>query len=195
MNFALPENLDVKRIAMILLVSATVIYLDFTFGINKQWQAVKDLGPKISKQKQELDNLTQRLERMRGLGKRHIEIQQKALAKAKRMITEEEIPSLYQDIANIANKDDVKIEQIRPVKEPSKETKGARPGMTQPEQKFTALLINLDLSCDYHRLGQFISDLENDQVFLTVQDLKIYSQEPNPITQKATLLLRTYVKK
>ena len=53
----------------------------------------------------------------------------------------------------------------------------------------------MDLSAGYHQLGKFINELENAQVFVIVQELKIEPQPGNYLKQKAALTLKTYVKK
>ena len=115
-------------------------------------------------------------------------------SKSKIIITEEQMPALLEAISGMANKRNIQIGQIRPIRETKKEVKGKKDKVVETK-KFSILYIALDLSCEYHNLGLFISDLENTPEFIWVQDIKLNSDNDNYFKQRATVLLKTYVKK
>ncbi|HTZ11194.1 MAG TPA: type 4a pilus biogenesis protein PilO [Candidatus Margulisiibacteriota bacterium] len=183
-------ELDNKKIAAIVIVCLALIYVDFAFLMKMQLAALKNIGPKITKLKTDLTALNKDLNSMEYSESQQVENRQKLLAHTKKIIPQEQITSLMQEISEIANKDRVDIIQMKPSMElPGKEDKsGAQ------KQKFTPLLLMLDLTCDYHHLGSFINDLENAQVFISVTDLKITSEETNYLKQNVNLVLKTYVR-
>jgi len=189
-NFLNKIQLDNQKILFIGIACVVLIYFDFAFIAKLQLDSLKNTKPKITKLKKDLDVLSKDLRRMQDLKNKQAEVSKVLLAKAKKIISEEQISALLRDISDIANKNSVKIEQIKP----SKETQ-VKSDKNVPPPKFTSLSINLELSCDYHNLGKFINILENADTYIAVQKLNITPKQANYITQKATLELRVYVKK
>mgnify|MGYP001593020126 CR=1 FL=1 len=128
---------------------------------------------------------------MAELKKKQIGPSQKTSVKIKKIISSEKLVSLLQDLSDIDNKNEVKIEQIKPFKDSqiAKQDKIAGIDNLQP------VLITLDLTGDYHHFGKFINDIEGAQVFIAVQSMKISSGAGEYFKQKVNLVLRTYVKK
>jgi Tfp pilus assembly protein PilO len=184
-------QLDNKKIAVIIITCAVLLYVDFSFMTKMQLDGLKNIGPKLTKLKADLDALNKDLSSMEYSKSEQLEARQKILARTKKIIPEEQIAALMQEISEIANKDSVDIIQMKPSLElPKKQDK-----TNLQQQKFTPLLITLDLTCDYHHLGSFINDLENAQTFIYVVDLKIMTEEKNYLKQDIGLMLRTYVRK
>lgn len=171
-----------KTIFLIILASFMVIYLDFALLMKLQLTGIKTLGPNISKLKKDLAALERDLTSIQDLKNKQIEGKENAPPGAKKIISDEYTASLLQEVSTLANNNEVRIVQMKPAKEPQ----GA---------KFTPLSITLDLVCDYHRLGKFINDLENAEIFIAVQNIKIAPQPADILKQKVNLVLMTYVKK
>lgn len=182
-------QLDKQKKILIAIVCAIIIYADANFILKTQIAALNALNPKIVRSKSDLVNLNRDLIKMRASKDRQGEAAQKAVIKTSELLLEGQIAGLLRDISNEANKFDIKISQIRP----GREMQAAKPAVAG--DKFTPILINLVLTCDYHNLGKFISELENYQVFLEVQELKISTQIPDYMKQKVILALKTYVAK
>lgn len=185
-------KLDNKKIFLIIVICLVIVYFDFQFLIKLQLKALKGLRPKIVRLKEDLDTLNKDLVKMQDLKNRQIGANQKVASDVKRIISEGEIASLLQDVSDMANKNEIKILQMKPARE--------SPGLKQAIavagiEKFTPLLITLDLFCDYHHLGKFLNDLENAKDFIAVQNIKITSQQTDYLKQKASLVLKAYVRK
>jgi len=181
-------ELDKKKIFFIILFCLIIVYLDFSFLMKMQIKTFKDLGGKITKLKVDYDSLNRDLAEMQGVKNKQAQIPDGFFSQAKRIISEEEVVSLLQDISEMAKKNNVQIAQMKPYNEPR-----ALQNKTTAN-KFTPVLIALDLTSDYHSLGGFINDLENGQTFICVQELKIASQQKDNLKQKANLLLKTHVR-
>jgi Tfp pilus assembly protein PilO len=174
---------DKKIVAVILVLLIVVIFLDFRFITGKQVQGIRSLGPKIAKLQKDTDSVKKDLARIKALKSKQAE-PQISLAKARKIVSQEEIAYILQQVSEMANKNDVRIMQMKPSQE-----KGAQ------TEKLIPLLITLDLVCDYHHLGKFINDMENGQIFLAVQGMKISSQAQDILKQNVSLAVKTYVKK
>lgn len=180
---------DNKKIYLVLLVFLILTYIDFTFIMGGQMRTLRGIQPKIIKLKKDLDALNRDLAKMQALKSKQPESAVKQPSKMKKLVSEAESVSLLQDISKLAYKHGVQIIQIKPVKEaPLKSEK-------VPSDKFISFVITLDLVCDYHNFGKFINDLENYEVFVSVQSLKINASSDNYLKQKASLVLKTYATK
>ena len=71
-----------------------------------------------------------------------------------------EIAPLLDKVSALAQRSGIKIENFNP-----------QPTISQKE--YTELPVKISLSCDYHRLGRFLSLLESDQEFIWVKALNV----------------------
>ena len=182
-------KLDKQKKILIVIICALVIYVDVNFILKAQTSGINSLNPKINRLKNDLADLNRDLNNMRAAKGTQSLATKKAIIKSSKIISEGQLSWLLQDISSKANKFDIQIGQIRPSREVVNPKDAVGGG------KFTPILINLALTCDYHNLGKFINELENSQVFLGVQELKISTQLPDYMKQKVTLVLKTYVTK
>lgn len=184
--------LDNKKICLIILAFLLiVVFLDIRFLLALQLKALGSLNPKITRLKQDLDNLAKDLARIQELKNRHPQIKQKEFLQAKQIIPEGQITYILQQVSDIAKKNAVKIIQMNPVKQ----LQAAKSENSSLIERFIPLSLNLDLVCDYHHLGKFINDLEKGEIFMAVLDIKITAVPKDYLKQKASLALKTYVRK
>lgn len=181
-------ELDNKKIVSIILISLAIVYLDYSLVIKLQSRSIKTINVKITKLKKDIDALAKDLASLEDIKRK--EGKQGLAPMTKKAISEDELTALLQDISNMANKHNVTLIQIKP----SKELK-AKEEKTPSQGKFNPVLITLDVSCDYHRLGGFVNDLENAKQFMAVWDTKIKSDPRDYLRQNVNLVLKTYVKK
>jgi Tfp pilus assembly protein PilO len=184
-------ELDSKKIMLIVMVSIAVFYIDFNFIFKAQLKSLDKSRGEIISVKNKLDGFNKDFKSMQDLKSRQALSPQKALPQAKKVILESQFAGLLQDISKTANKNEVRILQLRPLRD----TQNAGASQVKAVSGLTPLFILLDLTGGYHNLGKFINDLENLQVFVGVKDLKIAPMEGNYLKQKAGLTLYTYVKK
>ncbi len=179
-------GLDNKKVFLIIL-ACLIIFLDFTFLLKNQLLSLKGLKPQVLKLKADLDTLSVNLNKMQELKDKRVGAKHEAALSVKKIIYEEQLTLLLQNISDTANRSDVRILQIKPSK--------GLPGKDSGMAKFTPLLISLDLLCDYHSLGRFINALENTQVFIAVQSIRIAPQQKDYLKERVNLVLRTYINK
>jgi len=184
-------ELDTQKIMLIVLTSVIVFYIDFNFIFKAQLKALGKSGIQIVNVKKGLDNFKKDFKNMQDLKARLTLLPQKEAPKAKKIILENQFAGLLQDISKTANNNEVRILQLRPLREPQ----NAATYQIRAVNGLTPLFVILDLSSGYHNLGKFINELENLQAFVGVKDIKITTLDDNYLKQKISLILYTYVKK
>lgn len=179
----LPE-LDIKKVAVIVLFSFALIYTDASFLLKNQFLSLRATDKKIEQLQKAISTVSKELEKM---SEEKARAQRENQSGGKTLIAEEQIPSLLHIISNFANDDKVKIMQMRPVKETTAQNAGS--GAQIP------LSIIMDLSCSYHNCGKFINDLENAGQFMAAQEVRIMNRPDTSLEQGVYLIIKTYVKK
>ncbi|MFC1674361.1 type 4a pilus biogenesis protein PilO [Candidatus Omnitrophota bacterium] len=179
------EQLEKEKLILVVLVCLVVVYLDFAFLISMQSRGVSRAMQRMVELKEQMQTL-----------KRDLALMQQAVSskrpvkhvKPQRVILDQEVPSLLQDISKIAKKNAVRIMQIKPQKSESKPDAPAQPGGISP------LSIRLELLAGFHEFGSFIADLEGGEVYLAVDEISMFTDARNSLKRKVNLVLKTYVK-
>lgn len=182
-------QLDKQKKILIVISCLLIAYVDINYILKAQLAGLKSLNPKIVRMENDLKNLNRDLENMRNSKSRQGMAAQKPALKSSKIISEGQISGLLQDISSEANRLGIKILQIRP----SREIQAAKSAVIS--DRLIPILINLELACDYHNLGRFVNRLENSEVFMGVQEMKISAQLPDYLKQKVALVIKTYVVK
>lgn len=180
-----------RKIVLLAAAGLIILCLDVRFLLKLQFQKIKDASLKVVKLKADIDNLSKELVNLEDLQRRQSQLKQGGALKAKKIISEEEMPLLLQRISDLANKNKVSITQIKPSQELKAKEKKASTGAV----KFSPVLISMDLSGGYHNLGNFLSDLENLEEFVAAEEMKITRALSDYVTENVNLVLKAYVKK
>lgn len=181
---SLPE-LDIKKLVAISLFSFMFVYADSFILLPMQIKAVKANKQNRARLEGQIKALKQELESIKN---NRIDVAKEKKLEIKTSLNEDQVPLLMNNISNIANKNAVKIMQIRPVKE-------VRPDVAPSLGSLAPLSIIMDLSCDYHHCGKFISLLENAKQFIKVSELRIMPGDASNSKQSFYTVVITYVKK
>lgn len=181
-------ELDNKKIMLIILAGIAIIYFDFSLVLNPQLKSSNDLTKKISKLDSDMKKLSADSENMKkAKAKGGPKIEQLHL---KKILSTGQITGLLEVVSDIAQKNSVVITHIKPGAEvQSRVAKGA------VAPKFANIPITIEMYSDYHKLGRFLNELEDQDILLAVESMKISPQQNDLFKQKVTLTLKTYVKK
>ena len=182
-------QLDNQKKILVVIFCILILYVDLSFVLKGQASGIKSLAPKIAKLNKDLNNLNLSLVSMRAAKAKAGATISKLTVASSKLIAEGQISGLLQEISNEANKLNIKIDQIRPSREITVVKKSIA------GDKLSPVLINLDLTADYHNLGKFINKLESFEVFLSVQGIEILAQQTDYMKQEVKLVLKTYVTK
>jgi Tfp pilus assembly protein PilO len=165
-------------------------YIDYAIVLKAQLNTLQQINTAILNNKKNIEKLQKDLNNLAETQRKERQMGKTGLVKIKKLITNEQIPLLLKEISDLANQHQVRIMQLRPEKG-EKDTKSAK---IAKAQNLIGEKINLDLSCDYHRLGQFLNAIENSEVYLELEDMKISSVANDYFRQNVRLVLKTYVK-
>jgi hypothetical protein len=186
-----PDFLKLANKKLILggILALAFLILDFSVLLKLQLNWIKSSAARAQKIQADVDSLERNLAKMEKIKKE--QLAKGALkAKQKKLILEQEVSALLKDISALANKNDVRIIQMKPLKE---EESAAQEKKGLPARAFP-LFINLEMVSDYHHTGSFINALENNEAFLAVDSLKMANQGTDYLKQKVNLVLKTFVK-
>ncbi len=179
--------IDMQKLILIGIIFVTVIYADFAFIMRAQFLGIKKSAETVAKLDKDIAAISAGLIKMKALPAKPL-----AAVKKKRLLTDAQIPALLQEIYSLAAKNKVNIIQVKPAKEVSTQVLDPKKAAQAP--KAIPVSITLDIAGIYHYFGAFINDLENGESFISVEEVKITQSTDNYLQQKASLLLRTYVK-
>lgn len=98
---------------------------------------------------------------------------------------QQEIPSLLENLSNMARDSGIKIVGITPVA-----TAEDRPGK---DQIYKEQPILISAKSGYHELGRFIDNLENSSRFMKVGNIQIKASSASPKKHDVELLVLTYI--
>lgn len=160
-----------KKLFLWIFIGLLILYLDFTYIIKRLNKNISLNQGKIVNLKKEINTLDKELSNIEDLKQKKGQF----VLKAKRLISEGEIPALLENISTLANANKVQIMQMR-----------------QPKGKEE---IALELTCGYHALGGFINALENARQMTALQEMKIERNENDYFRHRVTMVLKVYVKK
>jgi len=183
---------DRKKIILAVLVAVAAVYLDFSLIIGFQRSSVKSMQPRINKVKADLAALNNELTKMQEAKNKDGAAQKEILARAQKLIVEDDVAGFLKSVSDLAAKNSVRVVNMKPaISASSASGKAARPGL----DKLMLFTLSMELIADYHHLGKFINDLENFDVYIVLQSMRISVQPNDYFKQKISLVLRTYVRK
>ena len=182
-------RMDNQKKVLLVIWCVAMVYLDVFFIMKPQLSFSAKFSSQIIKYKSDAAKFEKDILEMRKIKNNPAQMNVKAKG-IRKIMTESEVGDLLQNIADLANKLDVKILQMRPLKDNTVQTEKV-PAL----EKFTSLTIILDIVCDYHQLGKFINSLETGDIYIKISEIKVSAQQGEYFKQKASLIIKTYVKK
>lgn len=188
-NLDFLKNIDFQKHAKLILgiAAALLFLLDFSLIMKPQLKWLKDLNPKLS----ELKTNIEQTRRDTALVKQIEEASQGSRKKMsdieKRVPQEEDIPMVLQDISKAANDSMIKILQIRPMKEEKEVALKTQSG------QYYRIPISIEAKGSYHLFGKFLSTLENSEIFMSVNTLEITSSDKDFKNHNINLVINTFI--
>ena len=180
---------DPKNITAIAVILAILVLLDCIFILGGQFKSLSRTGSKIAKLKVDLSSFDLNSTKTRsGQGK----FSENLSSKGKKILSENDLAYILQIVSDAANKNEVQIIEMKPVNDLKGDSLKSKQNLSA---NLAPLGINIDLTADYHKFGKFLNDLENGQVFFTVENMLVSVQTDDYLKQKISLGLVTYVKK
>lgn len=190
------ENLDKilknlskeQKLAVFVILGILVIYLDYSLILKNQIKLLQKVNPQVSSLSNQLKTAKKDIKSIPQMELRLSQIKEKAVLITQKIIDEDKIPSLLEKISAKAQEDNIKIMQIRPVRDPK-----AKELATTQTGKYFGLDISLDMRSGYHALGKFLNDLEGLGQFIKVQTLSINADSKDYYHQTVKISLSTII--
>jgi Tfp pilus assembly protein PilO len=183
-NFFSQNTDDKKRMFLFFIIIIFVVYVDLAFVLKKQIGFISSLKEKIKTAQLDLESINAGLSRMRNCST--VDNNKNASSfTTTELFSEERMPDILELISAAANGANVRINQIRPVKDYK--------AKIELSNKIKAIPVNITLEavCGYHELGLFIDEMEGRGIFF-LQSLKI-SPTNDYSRQNVSIVIKTYV--
>lgn len=140
---------------------------DYIFLMRFQVKALRSLGPEVARYQRDIEQAKYHLERVALYEAQATELGSDFQNKRSRILTQQEIPMILENISRLANKAGVQVNQIMPLRESQKKVLQAQ------EASYFILPIFVQGQADYHAIGRFFNHIETNDVFLMVESFDI----------------------
>jgi len=178
---------DRKTLALVGIIVSTFVVLDLVAVIRPQVRALSKLNSRVRRLKLDIINARKDIAALKEY-KANITAQKKRSGElTQRIVAEEDISALLEEISKIAGETNLKILQIKPVKNERKEAL-----VKTPLLKIFDLKIEISANAGFHELGRFINRIENSDIFMKVESLSINHRRDDYLHHDIGITLLAY---
>ena len=167
-------------IVIFALLYTTFAIIPGLYALSNASREVTDLNDAIDKVNGRIKQLDKMMEQLK-TGRKELEGYSKGLPDQK------EVPEFLEKLSSIARTSDVRILSITPSKLKIAEA-GEKGGGFYREMP-----VVITAKSGYHQLGSFISNLEKQERFITIENLRIQYDRNFPRKHDINMVLKTYV--
>lgn len=179
-----------KKTILIVILSIAFIYIDLALIFKLQISNLKNTSLKLRQVQSALRQYKQRSGRFKDLEDDFKTLISWNSAVENKIFYDSDLSLLLDTISQKANSQRIKIMQIRPSSIIGENEKGID---DTSDFDFHPLKIQLELSCGYHQLGEFLNRIE-DNPLIAASELKIAPDAADIAKQKVNLTLNVYIK-
>lgn len=182
---------DIKNNPVLLIGGAVflILLLDYFVLLRPQLSVLSQVSGQVKTLRTELDNAKRDIASMDAFRKRMEVLKEKNLLVDQGMVKEESIPVVVENLSKLARQANVKINQIRPVREEEIKVAAAAEGTVY------SLPILIEARCSYHQLGRFVNRIENDVLFMRIADLEILPSAGEGLRHAVKMVVSTHILK
>ena len=183
------KNFDFQKHSKLILGigAVLIILLDYVLIMGPQIRWQKSLGPKIKKLKFEIEQTDRDIALISRLQKQYQSSKKNMDDIEKRVPQEEDIPLVLQDISKAANNSMIKIFQMRPMKAEKEEILKTEAG------RYYRIPISIEAKGSYHLFGKFLCTLENSEIFMSINNLRISPSAKDYKRHNMDLTINTFI--
>lgn len=182
------KNLDEKNCFYIFIAILLFIFLlDYFVLMRPQLEALTKINPEIKILSDNLKNTKIELSKV-NYYRNQVKKYKKEISKVNiKVRSKEEVPLILKRISVVANRTGVKIDHIMPISQDNEIL------LEDKDRKYLAVPIIIEAKSAYHDYGRFLNQLENENIFLTVQRFNMSSRgEATEVGIKLTLRTIVY---
>jgi Tfp pilus assembly protein PilO len=181
-------SIDEKNRKYVLLVMVLVIFMVFYFvGFGPQLATLNKINPELKVLTENLDQAQIDIQRESEYRKSINEYEKQFDNINQRINDREKIPQLLKQISVIANKHNVRIDQVLPRVESQDLL------LENSDGSFFALPILVEARTSYHDFGRFLNELEVGDLSLTIDEMTLTANERERLAHLARITLKTIV--
>lgn len=171
---------------LVILAAAIIIALDFYLLLGPQISGLTNILSKTAKLKSELKGIEADSAKMSKLREAIKGYEAKVDYYEGMLPSEQEIPSLLQNLSDMARSAKVKIVSITPLASSGE-------GRADESKIYQEFPIHITAKSGYHELGMFLSSLESANRFMKVRDIDIRANKQTPKKHDIDLIVATYI--
>ena len=173
-------------LVLFILVSAIILAAYFYFFLKPEIGALQKVLPKVAGLNKNIKEVDKLIDNIDSFKTRIADLKEKVGQYETRLPTKKEISSILNHLSALASQEDIKITGI-------KELKTIKVEMQEGEQAYSGVPIEIDMKSGYHQLGKFISEIENSDRLMKIDDLEIKSTSENLTEHNVKLIISSFV--
>ncbi len=116
-----------------------------------------------------------------------IKVRQQLKEQGSTILSQEEIPTILDNISKLARKTDVQINQIMPMKESKKMV------LQNDDGRYYSMDILIMGRGGYHELGRFFGEIETDPIFMSIGDFDIASKSDDNKRHVIQITIKAFI--
>lgn len=184
-------NLDIlkqKKVISYAVLAVIILILDFNFVLKPQVSTIIKATPKIKKIASDIKAFKEDQKNLSQLKQTLEAVKRKSVVLNKKIVQEDELLGLAEQISRIGREENIKITQISPTEDIKAKKVGSFSG-----GDIYPVMINVNITGGFHQLGKFINRLENLEQFLKVASIEIKFDKQLYTSQKVNLILGAFI--
>lgn len=178
----LEQKKEILALSIFVLAVFCVVY--YLVLMKPPLSRLRTFLPQVARIKNEVASAREDIARIGQLKKKVADLRAGVDYYQNQLPGKKEIPSLLENLSQIAKESNVKLLGIQP--QPS-------PDRGEEFTVYQEVPIAINAECGYHQLGLFINKLENSARFMKVADIKITGGAKNPRIHNVKLVISTFV--
>ena len=173
-------------LVLFILVIAIILATYFYFFLKPEIGALRKVLPKVAGLNKNIKEADKLIDNIDSFKTKIADLKEKVGQYETRLPTKKEISSILNHLSALASQEDIKITGI-------KELETIKGEMQEGEQAYSGVPIEIDMKSGYHQLGKFISEIENSDRLMKIDDLEIKSTSENLIEHDVKLIVSSFV--
>jgi type IV pilus assembly protein PilO len=183
------KNKNTQQLILAVLVGCLFLAMYVNLLLRPTLASLSKINPEIRKLKQDIGEVTEGGKTKSQLSQRLKRLEGKVTKYEAVLSAEEEIPSLLQELSELAEASGIRIIGIKPGRPPKLEDKKK----VKSRIVYQEIPISIKATCGYHQLGSFIAALENADRLFIIRDIEIKSSLQTPRSHDVGLVVSTFL--
>ncbi len=175
-----------RVLGLFILVITIILAAYFYFFLKPEIGSLWKVLPKVGALNKNIKEVNKQINSIDELKARIIALKEKVGQYETRLPIKKEISSILNHLSTLASEEDIKITAI-------KELETIKGEMQEGEQAYSGVPIEIDMKSGYHQLGKFISEIENSDRLMRIDDLEIKSTSENLTEHDVKLIVSSFV--